>query len=126
MVVQTFMTSNSHERATEREARLSLQDHESGLVVLAEQLRQKANAGNVLLTLNKEGVLLHAGDVRVEWKTDRLPALNSHPTDPAGAGFCLLAATSLTLAAKGTIWQAAYLGSVAAAIQVGRVGGRSV
>jgi rfaE bifunctional protein kinase chain/domain len=111
---------------TEREARLSLQDHESGLVVLAEQLRQKANAGNLLLTLNKEGVLLHAGDAQGEWKTDRLPAFNPHPADPAGAGDCLLAATSLALAAKGTIWQATYLGSVAAAIQVGRVGNQPV
>jgi bifunctional ADP-heptose synthase (sugar kinase/adenylyltransferase) len=42
--------------------------------------------------------------------------------DVAGAGDSLLVASALTLAAGGTIWESAFLGSLAAAIQVGRVG----
>ena len=38
--------------ATEREARISLQNSEDGLVVLAEKLRVKANADNVFFTAN--------------------------------------------------------------------------
>jgi rfaE bifunctional protein kinase chain/domain len=46
--------------ATEREARFAVHDFESGLVVLAEQLRKNAGARNVIITLDEEGVLIHA------------------------------------------------------------------
>jgi bifunctional ADP-heptose synthase (sugar kinase/adenylyltransferase) len=49
-------------------------------------------------------------------------ALNSSPVDVSGAGDSLLITSALTLAAGGSIWEAACLGSIAAAIQVGRVG----
>ena len=48
--------------------------------------------------------------------------MNSAPRDVAGAGDCLLITSALTLACGGSIWEAACLGSVAAAVQVGRVG----
>jgi bifunctional ADP-heptose synthase (sugar kinase/adenylyltransferase) len=54
--------------------------------------------------------------------TDQLPAFNSVPKDVVGAGDSLLACSSLTLAAGGNIWQSAYLGSLAAACQISRVG----
>lgn len=106
---------------TEREARLALRDFESGLVVLAENLRQKAAAKNVIVTLGNEGILIQEG-AGAEWVTDRLRAMCGSPIDPAGAGDSFLIASALTLAAGGTIWQSAYLGSLAAACQVGRVG----
>jgi len=108
---------------TEREARISLRNHEDGLVVLAEQLRQQASAHNVLLKLGEEGVLIHAGNSNGDgWLTDRVDALNSAPKDVAGAGDSLLIASAMTLASGGNIWEAACLGSLAAAVQVGRVG----
>ncbi|OGP52857.1 MAG: ADP-heptose synthase, partial [Deltaproteobacteria bacterium RBG_13_52_11] len=45
---------------TEREARFAVHDFESGLVVLAEKLRKKASIRNVIITLDEEGVLIHA------------------------------------------------------------------
>ena len=48
---------------TEREARVSTQNREDGLVVLAEQLRQKSNAENIFLKLGVDGVLIHAPDL---------------------------------------------------------------
>lgn len=112
---------------TEREARISTRNSEDGLVVLAEELRQQAIAHNILLTLGEEGVLIHAGNGTDEsWLTDRVGALNSAPKDVAGAGDSLLIASALTLASGGTIWEAAILGSLAAAIQVGRVGNTPV
>jgi rfaE bifunctional protein kinase chain/domain len=108
---------------TEHEARISTRNHQDGLVVLAEQLRQQARARNVLLKLGEEGLLIHPADVPAgDELTDRLGALNTAPRDVAGAGDSLLIASALTLASGGTIWEAAYLGSLAAAIQVGRVG----
>ena len=108
---------------TEREARISTRNREDGLVVLAEQLRQQATANNVLLKLGEEGLLIHAGNGKGEdWLTDRVDALNCAAKDVAGAGDSLLIASSMTLASGGTIWEAAGLGSLAAAVQVGRVG----
>jgi rfaE bifunctional protein kinase chain/domain len=108
---------------TEREARISTRNREDGLVVLAEQLRQQAFAGNVLLKLGEEGLLIHAGNGKGDdWLTDRVDALNRAPKDVAGAGDSLLITSAMTLACGGTIWEAACLGSLAAAVQVGRVG----
>ncbi|MGK7873285.1 MAG: PfkB family carbohydrate kinase [Xenococcaceae cyanobacterium] len=112
---------------TEREARISTRNREDGLVVLAEKLRQQAKAHNILLKLGEEGLLIHAGnDIDQTWLTDQLGALNSAPKDVAGAGDSLLIASALTLASSGTIWEAAVLGSLTAAIQVGRVGNTPV
>jgi len=109
---------------TEREARISTRNREDGLVVLAEQLRQQASAHNILLKLGEEGLMVHAaGDNQGSgWLTDRVKALNSAPKDVAGAGDSLLITSAMTLACGGTIWEAACLGSLAAAVQVGRVG----
>ena len=108
---------------TEHEARISTRNREDGLVVLAEQLRQQASAQNILLKLGEEGLLVHAADESGDsWLTDRVDALNSLAKDVAGAGDSLLIASAMTLACGGAIWEAACLGSLAAAIQVGRVG----
>ena len=108
---------------TEREARLAVHDFESGLVILAEKLRIKAKAKNVIVTLGEEGVLIHAEtDEENKWLTDRLPAMNSAPKDVAGAGDSLLTVTSMAMALGNNIWKASYLGSLAAACQVGRLG----
>jgi rfaE bifunctional protein kinase chain/domain len=108
---------------TEREARLALRDFEVGLVVLAERLRSQSLAKNLIITLGAEGILIHAPHVdQSEWVTDRLPALNLAPKDPAGAGDSLLCCSSMALAVGADIWQGAYLGSLAAACQAGRVG----
>jgi rfaE bifunctional protein kinase chain/domain len=108
---------------TEREARISTRNREDGLVILAEQLRQQASAHNILLKLGEEGLLIHAGNGKADdWLTDRVDALNSSPKDVAGAGDSLLITSAMTLACGGNIWEAACLGSLAAAVQVGRVG----
>jgi SpoVK/Ycf46/Vps4 family AAA+-type ATPase len=108
---------------TEREARISTRNREDGLVVLAEQLRQQSAAHNVLLKLGEEGLLVHASTRNSsEWLTDRVDALNTAPKDVAGAGDSLLISSAMALACGATIWEAACLGSLAAAVQVGRLG----
>jgi rfaE bifunctional protein kinase chain/domain len=108
---------------TEYEARVAVRDHGSGLVVLAEALRSRANADQLFITLGAEGLLIHArpnggGD----YITDQLPAFNTAPKDVAGAGDSLLTCSSMALAVGADVWQSAYLGSIAAACQVSRVG----
>jgi rfaE bifunctional protein kinase chain/domain len=106
---------------TEREARLALRDTDSGLAVLAEQLQKRARAKNVIVTLGAEGLLLHAKKAGT-YQTDRLPAFNTAPVDVAGAGDSFFACVSLGVCAGFDVWQCAYLGSIAAACQVSRVG----
>jgi rfaE bifunctional protein kinase chain/domain len=108
---------------TEHEARLAVRDFRSGLIALAESLRQKADAAQLLVTLGAEGLLIHSPNATTgTYMTDRLPAFNTAPKDVAGAGDSLLTCASLALAAGADIWQSAYVGSVAAACQVSRVG----
>ena len=54
--------------------------------------------------------------------TDRLPAFNTAPKDPAGTGDSLFTATAMSLCAGVDVWRASYIGALAAACQVGRVG----
>jgi rfaE bifunctional protein kinase chain/domain len=108
---------------TEREARISTRNQEDGLVILAEKLRAQSKARNILLKLGGEGLLIHADQERKDdWHTDRLSAFNMAPKDVAGAGDSLLIASAMTLSSGGNIWEAACLGSLAAAVQVSRVG----
>jgi rfaE bifunctional protein kinase chain/domain len=110
-------------KPTEREARLAVRDFNSGLVTLAESIRSKAKAENVILTLGPEGLLVHAKNGHGEEAvTDRLPAFNTAPKDAAGAGDTFFVSASLALSVGGGIWRSAYLGSIAAACQVGRIG----
>ena len=56
------------------------------------------------------------------YKTDRLKALNPFPQDVAGAGDSMLISTLISYASGANLWEAALIGSLSAAIQVGRVG----
>lgn len=111
---------------TEREARISLRDTGDGLVVLAERLRRQSRAHNIIVTLGEEGLLVHAPNGternRDNWQTDRIEALNPAPRDASGAGDSLLIVGAMTMACGGTIWDAAILGSLAASVQVARIG----
>ena len=108
---------------TEHEARLSMRNNDDGLVVLAEKLSNLSKAKNIILKLGAEGSLLHVDrDKNTKIKTDKLIALNNNPKDVAGAGDCMLVVTLLAYASKASIWESAFLGSLASAIQISRVG----
>lgn len=106
---------------TEHEVRLALHESEAGLAVIAERLQREARAQNVVITLASEGLLIHAPK-NGAYQADRLPAFNTAPKDAAGAGDSFFVCAALALRAGVDIWRAAYLGSLAAACQVSRVG----
>jgi rfaE bifunctional protein kinase chain/domain len=107
---------------TEREARLALRDYDSGLAFLSETLIDVTLSRNIITTLGSEGILIHTSDASEKYLTDRLPALNRSPKDVAGAGDSFLVCCSMALAVGCNIWESSYLGSLAAACQVGRIG----
>jgi len=106
---------------TEREIRLSLNDFESGLVVLSERLVEKTNTKYIFTTLGSEGVMIY-NDKNEELLTDNINALGNIVKDVSGAGDSLLTCSSMALCVGANIWQSAYLGSLASAIQVSRLG----
>lgn len=108
---------------TEYEARLATRNFIDGLVIMADELREKAEARIVLMTLGKDGIFIRgaerSGD---EPSTAQLPALNSRPVDVAGAGDALLVGAALARAAGASMHEAALVGSLSAAVQVSTVG----
>ncbi len=109
--------------ATEREARLELKDGTSGLAVIAESLRDHLETRYLLLKMGADGVLISGHDHSDRMiATDEIGAINRNPVDTSGAGDSMLAGASLALASGASIHEAALIGSLLAAIQVGRLG----
>ncbi len=119
---------------TERELRQTLNNQSSGLNAVAHELLQRTGAKSAMITLGKQGLCLFDDCVSTgptdSWdrtlRAAYLPAMGSRAVDPLGCGDALLATASLSLAAGGSVHAAAYLGSVAAGIEVGCVGNRPV
>lgn len=108
---------------TETEARISTRNKEDGLIIMAEKLKNISNPKSILLKLGENGLLVHTSiDNQTEWQTDKIDALNPLPKDVSGAGDSLLITSAMATACGANIWESALLGSLAAAIQVGRVG----
>ena len=106
---------------TEREARVALNDFISGLAVISERLIERARTGHLVITLGAEGALVNTM-ADGQHHSDRLPAFNPSPKDVSGAGDSFFMASSMALRAGAGVWEASYLGSLAAALQVSRVG----
>ena len=107
---------------TEWEARISLRNNEDGLVILAENIRKLSEAKNIILSMGSEGSLLHFEPHGNTFQTDRIEALNSNPVDVAGAGDSLLITSAMALACGANAWESACIGSIAASVQVSRLG----
>jgi len=108
---------------TEREARLALQNYDDGLVVLADKLLTKTEARFVLLKLGSDGMLLQNSESYYSSPhTEKIDAIHPQAIDVSGAGDSVLTTASLALASGGNLMEASLLGSIAAYIQVGRVG----
>lgn len=109
---------------TEHEARVAMRNQEDGLVVLSQKLKEQTGSKNIFLKMGREGLLIHADTESPgnAWLTDKINAMNPTPKDVAGAGDSLLIVSSMAMALGANVWEAAYLGSIAAGIQVGRVG----
>ena len=108
---------------TEYEARASVSDNQSGLVVLSEKLRSHTGVNNILLKQGKDGLFIHKFfDQSKTHLNDSIMPLNKNPVDIAGAGDSMLIASSLSMAISNDIWISALFGSMAASIQISREG----
>ena len=98
---------------TEREARLSMQNYDDGLVVLADKLMEKSEVRHIFLKLGEEGMIAQHADKQFNMPhTERMDALNDQAIDASGAGDSVLISASLAMASKANLWEACLLGSM--------------
>ena len=107
---------------TEREARLSMQNNDDGIITLLQKLIKQSNAKHIILKLGVDGLIIFNDKDEINFLTDKIPAINNNPKDVAGAGDALLIVSSLSYVLGANIWESAYLGSLAAALQIDKVG----
>lgn len=111
---------------TEREARISMRDNQSGIIGLINDLQKITESKNIILKMGADGILINSNNNNNNNKdsflTDKIGPLNMNPVDVSGAGDSMLIASSMSLASKNSIWISSYIGSLAAAIQISRVG----
>ena len=110
---------------TEFEARSGANNFKSSLSVLTDEIYEAAKVKNLIVTMGSDGVFIqkqYNEGVPQETRTEQLEALSKDVIDVAGAGDVFLVTSSMVLRAGGNIWEAAYLGSIASALQVRRLG----
>lgn len=109
---------------TEFEARLALRDQLSGLSFIGPSLLERMGSKKAIITLGKSGLLAIEANPEAlgGFRSDSLPALNRAPKDVAGAGDSLLMVSAMAMKLGGSLFDGAFLGSLAAAIQTSRVG----
>lgn len=114
---------------TEREVREIQHDFASGLGAVVWNLLKQTRARQAIITLGKQGLVTFDRDglpAGARLRSEHLPTLTHDCVDALGAGDALLAAATLTLAAGGSLQAAAFVGSLAAAIEVRQIGNEPV
>ena len=122
---------------SEQELREAMQLHGEGLPLVAYRMMEDLGVANTIVTLGADGLIgfsplpgLRAPGSESEWTTrlasEHIPALAPAAVDALGCGDSLLAAATLALSSGASLPAAAYLGAVAAAVQVQRLGNTPV
>ena len=106
----------------EREARLALQDKDSGLEQLSQRLLQITGSERLVMKLGPEGFIAYDRDSDGLVSNQAFPALSVNPLDVAGAGDSLLAVFSTGLASGQAMMPTAALACCMAALAVETMG----
>ena len=115
---------------TESELRQAVHDYDASLNAAVWKLMAATRTSNVMVTLGGDGLIafekLSGADEARGWGArvsgEHIPAMSVHALDALGCGDALLATSTLTLLAGGSVTDAGYIGSIAAAHQAGRIG----
>jgi sugar/nucleoside kinase (ribokinase family) len=92
------------------------------------KLLRSTDARQAIVTLGKQGlVTFEPGPTPADrLRSEYLPALSTHAIDALGCGDALLATATLALAAGGSLAAAAFLGALAASLEVGELGNQPI
>ncbi len=115
---------------SERDLRSATADFGGGLSSLAYRMLESTQAKRMLVTLGKRGVVTfdrrshdpHSSAWNDRLMSEHLPSFASRVVDRLGCGETMLALSALALAGEAGLMQAAYLGSLAAALQIAAPG----
>ena len=109
----------------EKEARIALQDKESGLESIITKLFSETKSDMLIMKLGAQGFV--AFDPSLKGLTSQsFPALSANPVDVSGAGDSLLALMSTALSTKRKFMDAAALGCCMSAIAVENMGNKPI
>lgn len=113
---------------TEYEARTSLKNFNDGLFVVSDKLLKITGSKNIILKLGGEGILINGEEKNKskQYLTDKIDGLNVNPKDSNGAGDSLFVTSSLSFCADNNIWFSSLLGSIAASIQISKLGNNPI
>ncbi len=106
----------------EREARIAMQDKDSGLEYLSNKLLSLTKSEKLIMKLGPQGFIAYEKDTNGQYFSQSFPALSVTPIDLTGAGDSLLAVMATGLSSKQPMMQTAAIGSCMAAIAVETLG----
>ena len=112
----TLLTPN------EREARLSLQDKDSGIERIANQILHTTTPRYLCMKLSQDGFIAYDASNSTNIIKQAFPALNPNPVDVAGAGDSMLAAYAASISSGLNFMEASAVASCMASIAVDRMG----
>ncbi len=115
---------------TESELRRAVNDFDSSLPAVAWQVMERTDSRSLVVTLGEDGLILFrrtdSAASTDPWPSrvtsEHIPALSSNPLDPLGSGDAFLAVSTLALAAGAEPIMAAYIGSLASAVEGSMLG----
>ena len=106
----------------ERELRLALQDKDSGLERLSQQLLADSKCDRLIVKLAGEGFIAYDRDNDGRFLSQPFPALSVNPMDVAGAGDSVLAVMATGLSSRQKMMPSAALACCMGAIAVETMG----
>lgn len=106
----------------EREARLALQDKDSGLEQISQKLLKSTQTSQLVMKLGADGFIAYERNQNNVINSQPFPALCVNPLDVAGAGDSLLALLATALASGQAIMPSAALACCMAALAVDTMG----
>ena len=110
----------------EREARIALQDKDSGLETISNLIFDVTNCKNLVMKLGSEGFILYSQNGSAVLSREHFPALTANPVDVMGAGDSLLAVMATGMASGQSLMPTAALASCMASLAVERMGNTPV
>lgn len=110
----------------EREARIALQDKDSGLEAISNLIFSQTNCKNLIMKLGSEGFIVYGQNGSSTLNREHFPALTANPVDVMGAGDSLLAVMATGMASGQSIMSTAALASCMASLAVERMGNTPV
>ncbi|MBL0927967.1 MAG: adenylyltransferase/cytidyltransferase family protein [Phycisphaerales bacterium] len=119
---------------TELELRAALLDYDSSLNAVVWRLLSATRTRGMFVTMGADGLIafdrLPGAEHDQSWASrvrgEHVPALAPHAVDQLGCGDALLATATLARLAGGTHVEAAFLGSIGAAVEASRLGNEVV